>query len=213
MIDTTGLPFFLLAASLVIVIPGPSVFYIVARSLDQDRRAGIVSVLGVAAGALFHVAAAALGLSALLASSAVAFNTIKYVGAAYLIYLGLRRIFSGEETTTLESTPRRKNHHMFYEGLMVNLLNPKTALFFLAFLPQFVNPALGPVSVQVMVLGCLFIAIGVTSDALYALLAGCAGSWFRRRGRAPVLLQRYFSGGVFIALGLATAFSGTSRHK
>lgn len=212
MIDTSSLPFFLLAAFVVIVIPGPSVFYIVARSLDQGRAAGIVSTLGVGAGALFHVAAAGLGLSAVLASSAVAFNTIKYLGAAYLVYLGLRRILHPQEDAPKETRRRQTRRRMFSEGLLVNLLNPKTALFFFAFLPQFVEPSLGPVSVQVMVLGCLFVAIGILSDGVYALLAGGLGDWFRTSARLP-LLQRYLSGGVYIALGVATAVSDSGRSK
>jgi len=211
-IDTSSLPFFLLAAFVVIVIPGPSVFYIVARSLDQGRAAGIVSTLGVGAGALFHVAAAGLGLSAVLASSAVAFNTIKYLGAAYLVYLGLRRILHPQEDAPKETRRRQTRRRMFSEGLLVNLLNPKTALFFFAFLPQFVEPSLGPVSVQVMVLGCLFVAIGILSDGVYALLAGGLGDWFRTSARLP-LLQRYLSGGVYIALGVATAVSDSGRSK
>lgn len=212
MIDTSSLPFFLLAAFVVIVVPGPSVFYIVARSLDQGRTAGIVSTLGVGAGALFHVAAAGLGLSAVLASSAVAFNTIKYLGAAYLVYLGLRRILNPHEDAPTEPHRRQTQRRMFSEGLLVNLLNPKTALFFFAFLPQFVEPSLGPVSVQVMVLGCLFVAIGILSDGVYALLAGGLGDWFRTSARLP-LLQRYLSGGVYIALGVATAVSDSGRSR
>lgn len=212
MIDTSNLPFFLVAAALLIIIPGPSVFFIVARSLDQGRFAGIVSTLGVSAGGLFHVAAAALGVSALLASSAMAFNTIKYLGAAYLIYLGIRRLLAPADSMPETGGSRQPLRRIFCEGMLVNLLNPKTALFFLAFLPQFVNPSIGPVSVQVMILGGLFVAIAILSDSLYALLAGGLGSWVRRRP-GPLARMRFLSGGVYIALGMATALSGSGRGK
>lgn len=213
MIDTSKLPLFLVAAAILIVIPGPSVFYIVARSLDRGRLAGIVSTLGVAAGSLFHIAAAALGLSALLASSAMAFNTAKYLGAAYLIFMGLRRLLQREADAEAPATVRpRRLSRMFYEGLLVNLLNPKTALFFLAFLPQFVEPALGPVSIQIMLLGGLFTAMAVVSDASYALLTGSIGGWFQSHRRfLPV--RRFLSGGVYVALGVATALTGPGRGK
>lgn len=212
MIDTSNLPFFLAAATVLIVMPGPSVLYIVARSLDQGRLSGIVSMLGVAAGGLFHVAAAALGLSALLASSAAAFNTIKYAGAAYLILLGVRRLIAPADAMPEMTTVRRKPSRVFYEGMLVNVLNPKTALFFLAFLPQFVTPSIGPVSIQIIALGAIFVAIALISDSLYALLAGGLGNWLR--GRSPAASgMRMLSGGVYIGLGLATALSGSGRGK
>lgn len=210
MIDTSKLPLFIAAAGVLIVIPGPSVFYIITRSVDRGRLAGIVSTLGVSAGGLLHIAAAAVGLSAVLASSALAFNTIKYLGAAYLVYLGLRRLLVREETAPLEADRPQGLGRIFYEGMLVNLLNPKTALFFLAFLPQFVSPAAGPVSVQIMVLGAIFLGMGVVSDGMYALLAGGAGKWFHSSDRLlPV--RRCLTGGVYIALGVATAFSGRSK--
>lgn len=213
MIDASKLPFFLVAAAILIVVPGPSVLYIVARSLDRGRLAGIVSALGVAAGSLFHIAAAALGLSALLASSAMAFNTVKYLGAAYLISMGLRRLLSRRDDAAapVAARPRRLGR-MFYEGTLVNLLNPKTALFFLAFLPQFVDPALGPVSIQIMVLGGIFTTMAVVSDSGYALLTGSIGTWIQGRSRF-LSLQRHFSGGVYVVLGVATALAGSGRAK
>jgi len=212
MIETATLPYFLAAATLLIVIPGPSVFYIVSRSLDQGRLAGIISTLGVSAGGLVHVAAAAAGLSALLASSAVAFNTVKYLGAAYLIYLGVRRLMARAEPMAPATGGRQPLVRTFYEGMVVNMLNPKTALFFLAFLPQFVNPSAGPVSLQVMVLGVLFVAVAIVSDSVYALLAGGIGDLVKRRASGFSRL-RLFSGGVYIALGLVTAVSGPGRGK
>ena len=212
MLDTSKLPFFIVAAAVLIVIPGPSVFYIVARSLDQGRLAGLVSTLGVSAGGLFHIAAAALGLSALLASSAVAFNTVKYLGAAYLIFLGVRRILAPERAAPPAPGERQALSRMFYEGMVVNLLNPKTALFFLAFLPQFVEPSIGPVSIQILLLGGIFLAIAIVSDGLYALLAGSVGNRLQRNA-GLLSVRRFLSGGVYIALGVATALSGSGRSK
>src|SRR5262245_55882193 len=133
MLDPSKLLLFVVAALVLLVTPGPAVLYIVARSVDQGRLAGIVSVLGIAAGALFHIAAAALGLSALLVSSALAFDVVKYLGAAYLIFLGLRRLFDRTELEPVEKPEPKKLSRIFSQGVVVNLLNPKTALFFFAF--------------------------------------------------------------------------------
>ncbi|MGA8261578.1 MAG: LysE family translocator, partial [Arenicellales bacterium] len=163
-------------------------------------------------GSFFHIAAAALGLSALLASSAVAFSTVKYLGAAYLIFMGIRRLALREEVVAPGAARPRSLGRIFYEGMLVNLTNPKTALFFLAFLPQFVNPGLGGVSLQIVVLGGLFAAMAAVSDSAYALLTGSIGGWLQGHARF-VSLQRYFSGGIYIALGMATALSGSGRVK
>lgn len=212
MVDVSRLPLFLIAAGILVVIPGPAVLYIVARSVDRGRLAGIVSALGVTAGSMVHIAAAALGLSALLASSAVAFGTVKYLGAAYLVFLGVRRLMQRDEAAPPVPAGPRKLSRLFYEGMLVNLLNPKTALFFLAFLPQFVNPALGSVSVQIVLLGGIFAGVAVISDSAYALLTGTMGNWIQGQTRF-LSVQRWFSGGVYIALGLATALAGPGRNK
>jgi threonine/homoserine/homoserine lactone efflux protein len=150
------------AASLaLLIVPGPSVLYIVTRSMDQGRAAGLVSVLGIHTGSIVHVAAAALGLSAILASSALAFGIVKYAGAAYLVWLGIRAIRGrGEERT---DGPRREHSlaRIYGQGVVVNVLNPKTALFFLAFLPQFVDVSKGSVPLQAVILGATFIVLGV----------------------------------------------------
>ena len=145
-------------------MPGPAVTYIVTQSIDKGRRAGLVSALGVASGGLVHVAAATVGLSALIASSATAFTTVKLVGAAYLIVVGIRRILSRDEDTEVQPVPT-PHRQLYVQGVVVNVLNPKTALFFLAFLPQFVDPSRGSVAVQVAFLGVLFALIAFTSDA------------------------------------------------
>jgi threonine/homoserine/homoserine lactone efflux protein len=190
-------------------MPGPAVLYIIARSVDQGRPAGLVSALGVNVGTLFHVAAAALGLSAVLVTSALAFQVVKYLGAAYLIYLGVRKIFFEREQSDDAPAVHEPQTlaRIFSQGVVVNVLNPKTALFFFAFLPQFVDPDRGMVALQFLLLGLMFVGIALCSDSLYALLAGTAGGWLK--GKPGFLRrQRYFSGGIYIALGVTTALSG-----
>jgi threonine/homoserine/homoserine lactone efflux protein len=206
--DATTFALFALACLAFLAIPGPSVFYIVTRSLVQGRRAGVTSMLGVQAGGLVHVVAAAFGVSALIASSAAAFTVVKYAGAAYLVFLGLRRLFGPEpDEPELESGPA-STARLFGHGVIVNVLNPKTALFFLAFLPQFVDPSAGPVAPQMLVLGLLLVSLGVLSDGTYALLAGSIGNRLRSRRR----LER-ISGGVFVGLGVVAALAGEPRQS
>src|SRR6516225_176262 len=210
MISGQTLILFLLAAGALILMPGPAVLFIVARSAHQGRRAGIASALGVASGGLVHVAGAVLGLSALLAASAVAFSAIRWVGAAYLIWLGIKtwRTRDIAENAAPPPAPLRR---LFAQGFVVNLLNPKTALFFLAFLPQFVDPAHGHVTLQILQLGMLFALMGWCSDSTYALIAGTVAE--RIRGSLRLRrIQRQVSGGGLIALGVAAAFSG-ARSK
>ena len=207
LISYSSLLLFVTGAAILLVIPGPAVFYIVSRSVGHGRAAGLVSAMGIAAGTLFHLAAATLGLSALLASSALAFQFVKYLGAAYLVYLGIR-VLRSDVTLVLEAANgERQLAHIFGHGVLVNLLNPKTALFFLAFLPQFVEPARGHATLQIFQLGVLFALMGWCSDSMWALLAGSVAE----RIRGSVRLRRTqgnLSGGALIALGLATAFSG-----
>jgi threonine/homoserine/homoserine lactone efflux protein len=202
------------AASLAfLAIPGPSVFYIVTRSLAQGRRAGITSMLGVQTGGLVHVVAAAVGVSALIASSAEAFTVVKYAGAAYLVVLGVRKLLERGSEDEPEPEPRgASTRRLFCHGVVVNVLNPKTALFFLAFLPQFIDPAAGPVAPQMLVLGTMLVAIGVLSDGTYALLAARAGQQLRRVAARRRLLDR-LSGGVFVGLGVITAVAGEPRRS
>ncbi|MCB0194422.1 MAG: LysE family translocator [Anaerolineae bacterium] len=208
--DFSTLTLFIAAAVALIVTPGPAVLYVVARSIDQGRMAGIVSTLGIGVGTLVHVAAAALGVSALLVSSALAFNVVKYLGAAYLIYLGVRKFTASESVTSLEVAESQKLARVFYQGIVVNVLNPKTALFFFAFLPQFVNVSRGDIALQVFFLGTIFVIVGVVSDSVWAVLAGTMGQWLKGNLRF-LTAQRYFAGTVFIALGITTALSGS--HK
>jgi threonine/homoserine/homoserine lactone efflux protein len=208
--DLSSLTMFVIAASVLLIIPGPAVLYIVTRSIDQGRMAGIVSVLGIATGTLFHIAAAAFGLSALLMSSVLAFNVVKYAGAAYLIYLGVRKLIVKEEMQQQSAKAHKKLSRIFYEGIIVNLLNPKTALFFFAFLPQFVDVHRDNVTAQILFLGLVFIIMGVMSDGLYAVLSGTLGQWLKGNLRF-LRAERYFAGSVYIGLGLTTALSGTTR--
>jgi threonine/homoserine/homoserine lactone efflux protein len=208
--DASTLVVFVAAALALLVVPGPAVLYVVAQSISHGRRAGLVSMLGIEAGGLVHVAAATIGLSSLLVSSATAFTVVKYGGAAYLVFLGLQRLLVREESKAPGATGSRRLSQLFYRGAVVNVLNPKTALFFFAFLPQFVDPD-GPVALQMLGLGLLFIALAVVSDGAWALLAGTAGGWLRR-SRRFLAAQRYVSGSVLVGLGVATAFSG-SRAK
>ncbi|MCL4879890.1 MAG: LysE family translocator [Anaerolineae bacterium] len=201
---------FLTATLVLLLTPGPAVLYVIARSIDQGRKAGLVSVLGLALGTLFHVFAAAMGLSALLLSSALAFNLVKYLGAAYLIYLGVQRLLSKEEVPAVTAAQENSLSRAFSQGVVVNFLNPKTALFFFAFLPQFVDSSTGSVTLQFLMLGIIFVLLAVCTDGLYALFAGTLGRWLR--GNLQFLrLQRYFAGWVYIGLGLTTALAGTNK--
>ena len=198
---------FLAGALVLLIIPGPAVFYILSRTVGHGRLAGVVSAAGIAVGTLVHVTAAILGLSSLLAASAKAFYAVKYLGAAYLIFLGARTLMRRDPPEITVEEDGHSLRRIFAEGVLVNLLNPKTALFFLAFLPQFVDPSRGHVPAQILFLGVTFAVFGLCSDSSWALLAGTLagklGNSVRWR-RA----QREISGGVLIALGLATALSG-----
>jgi threonine/homoserine/homoserine lactone efflux protein len=188
------------------------VFYIVGRTIGSGRRAGLVSALEIGVGALILVAAAAMGLSAILLSSAVVFSAVKYLGAAYLIYLGVQKLRAKEGEDSPKIPSQTKLSHIFGQGILVELLNPKTALFIFAFLPQFVDVNRGHVTAQILSLGVLFAVMGVTSDSMWALLAGTIGERLRRSlgwRRA----ERSVSGGILISLGVAAALAGSNSSK
>ena len=206
MIDLASYSVFLLATFTLLVIPGPAVLYITARSIEQGRMAGIVSTLGIGVGAFIHVAAAALGISAVLMSSALAFMVVKYLGAAYLIYLGISTLLSKTTTEVDTEFQAQSLRKIFTQGIVVNVLNPKTALFFFAFIPQFVNAETGNVTVQILFLGATFITMAICTDGLYALFAGTIGNYLRGNQRFANI-QKWFSGIVYIFLGVLTAFS------
>jgi threonine/homoserine/homoserine lactone efflux protein len=190
------------AATLILnLTPGPDMMYIIARSLGQGRRAGLVSALGITGGCLFHAFAATVGIAALLRSWPIAFDAIRYAGAVYLIYLGIRLLARRRrEDEITEATPSAPLPAIFRQGVITNILNPKVALFFLAFLPQFVAPARGSAALQLAVLSLYFILSTTILNLAVAFLSGVAGD-FLRRGRLIARMERA-SGAVFIALGL-----------
>jgi threonine/homoserine/homoserine lactone efflux protein len=202
--DSATLLAFAAAALIVLLIPGPGVLYVLARSLGQGQRAGLVSVLGLSAGAFVHVLAATVGLSAILLASATAFGVVKMLGAAYLIYLGVRALLARDPSHALETVPARSLRRLFTDGVVVSVLNPKIAVFFLAFLPHFADPSRGSVPQQIFLLGTLYVLLALCTDGAYALLASRLRGWFRGRlARGP--LPRYASGAVYVGLGVSTA--------
>jgi threonine/homoserine/homoserine lactone efflux protein len=194
---------FVATALALLVIPGPAVLYITARSAAQGRRAGLISLLGVHTGSVVHVVAAVAGLSALLVASATAFTVVKVVGAVYLVYLGVRTIVGRAGPDGRSGVTSRGLRRLYVDGIVVNVFNPKTALFFLAFLPQFVDPERGPVWTQTLTLGLLFILLGIASDGVYALASAQIGGWLLhdevRRRRS-----RFVEGGLLVGLGVTS---------
>jgi threonine/homoserine/homoserine lactone efflux protein len=208
--SAANLSLFVGAALVLLLIPGPAGLYIVARSAEQGRLAGFVSDLGIHSATLVHVLAAAVGLSALLASSALAFSVVKYAGAAYLVWLGLKKIFGRDEAGVEAKLQRYSYGRLFRDGFIVNLLNPKTALFFFAFLPQFAEVSRGHLAMQIAFLGLAFAALGFVTDGCYALLASAVGGWLKR-GVFYRRFERYVSGVLLLGLGLTAAVVGDQR--
>jgi len=199
---------FVAATFVFLLIPGPAVMFIVTRSVGQGRRAGLVSVAGIHAGTLIHVFGAVLGL---LATSATAFTAVKLAGAAYLVYLGVRALVGRDGDADPAAVAVVRSHRrLFAEGFLVNLLNPKTAVFFLAFVPQFVEPGASHATSQLLVLSAVYVSMGLATDGSYALAAGSIGVRLRSRPRGVSRHARRASGVVYVALGLVTAFTG--RH-
>jgi threonine/homoserine/homoserine lactone efflux protein len=202
--DGTSLLAFVAAALVVLLIPGPGVLYVLTRSLSQGQRAGLVSAAGLSAGAFVHVIAATVGLSALLLASAAAFGVVKLLGAAYLIYLGVRAVMSRNASVDVEIPAPRSLRRVFADGVVVSVLNPKIAVFFLAFLPHFADPLRGSVSAQMFLLGLLYCALSLCTDGAYAVLAGRLRRWMRGP-MALGKLPRYASGAVYVGLGVSIA--------
>ena len=207
--DGSTLLVFTGASLALLAVPGPAVIYVVTRSLDQGRTAGIVSVLGVETGTFAYALAAAAGLTGLIAASEIGFTVVKYAGAAYLVYLGVRKLLDRDEPQDTAASARSR---LYLRGMFVQLLNPKIAIFFLAFLPQFVDSSGGPTAIQILALGTLFTLLAVLSDGAYVLLAGAVGGWLRSGRRARRWLAR-LSGGVYIGLGVSAALSGMSHSQ
>ncbi len=197
---------FLTASLALIATPGPDLIYVVTRGVAQGRRAALVSACGVCSGLVVHTSFAAIGLSALLARSAVAFSVVKYAGAAYLIYLGIKALLSRESlVATGEAAPvASRLRGDFWQGVASNVLNPKVALFFLAFLPQFVGAGAGNAAVQMLVLGSIFALLGLVFLSFVAFFSGALGDWIGGRPNVAVAL-RWLTGSVLIGLGLRLA--------
>jgi threonine/homoserine/homoserine lactone efflux protein len=209
--EPSTLLLFLVAAMVLFVVPGPVVIYVLTRSATQGTRAGLVSVAGVHAGSLVHVAAAVAGLSAIVATSATAFTVVKLLGAAYLVYLGVRTLIGAGESVGAGGDGRRRSlSRVFWQGALVNVLNPKTAVFFLAFVPQFVDPAVGSTTTQIVVLGALFVLAGMLSDGTYAVVGGTLGHRVLAKP-AVAGAQRWVAGSIYIGLGAAAAVSGPAE--
>lgn len=210
MIELSQLYFYLGASLALLLVPGPAVLYITARSANQGRLAGLVSVLAIETANFLQAVAATLGLSAILLSSALAFDVVKYLGAGYLIYLGLRKLLVREEEAGDQAIKSESLTQIYWQGFAINLLNPKTALFFFAFLPQFVDPARGDVTTQTLLLGGIFVGLALITDSLYALLASSLAD--RLRGSQHFQKgQRYFAGLVYVGLGITTALTGSKK--
>jgi len=204
MLNGTLLAGFIIAALVVLLIPGPGVMHIIARSVSQGQRAGVLSALGLAAGALVHVAAATLGISAILVTSATAFGIVKLLGAGYLVYLGISTLVSGRRIAEPSAAASRSSYRLFVDGVIISTFNPKIAIFFLAFLPQFADPSCGPIAQQVLLLGLVYVGLAIVTDSSYALLAGSVKQWFSGKlMQGP--LPRYVSGSIYLGLGISAA--------
>lgn len=202
--ETEGLLLFVLATLTLNVTPGPDMLYVIARAAGQGRSAGIVSALGIAAGCVVHTLLVACGVAGLLRTAPAAFEVIKYAGAAYLIYLGVRALTARRRA---EADPRVAPSglgRVFVQGALTNLLNPKVALFFLAFLPQFADGSRGPVALQILMLGLLFNLLGTTVNVVVALAASFAGGRLRSRVGDSAAL-RWLTGCALIGLGVRLA--------
>ncbi len=204
--DPSTLIPFVIASAILVLIPGPAVLYIVSTGIGRGRRMALASMLGIETGALFHVAAAAVGLSAVVTNSVLAYSVIKYAGAAYLMYLGIKTLRSRDDSNPVRIPGATSARGAFQRGVIVNILNPKLALFFLAFLPQFVLPTRGPVAAQLVFLGLLFISVAIVIDGIYAMTSGVIGNLLNRSERFAEG-QRKVAGVTYLALGATAVFS------
>lgn len=210
MIESSQLYLFMAAALALLLVPGPAVLYITARSASQGRMAGLVSVLAIESANFLQAAAAALGLAAIVYSSALAFDVVKYLGAAYLIYLGISKLFFSKDKETDEAVEPESLWRIYWQGFAINLLNPKTALFFFSFLPQFIAPERGNVTGQTFLLGAIFVGLAIITDSLYALLASSLAGQLKGNRRFQKG-GRYFAGLIYIGLGITTALTGSKK--
>jgi threonine/homoserine/homoserine lactone efflux protein len=203
--DGSNYVLFLAASWLLIITPGPDMIYVVTRGISQGRKAGVISAIGVTLGILVHTGFAAFGLAIILRTSALAFHVVKSAGAVYLIYLGIKSFRSRSEFSFKKDGVKDGTRTIFLQGVLSNVLNPKIALFFLAFLPQFINPRFGSATVQMVYLGITFAFFGVIFLALLGYFSGGIGAWLSRRQNFADRI-RWFTGSILIALGLRLAF-------
>ncbi len=204
MIPLTTLPLFLTAAWALNLAPGPDMLYVLAQSARQGRLAGLASALGIMVGCLIQTLIVALGLASILATVPLAYDIVKYVGAAYLVYLGIRAIVSRQHSLVTPSVERTGLWRIFAQGVITNVLNPKVALFFLAFLPQFTEPTHGSVPLQIIILGTLFNVSGTVVNTIVSLTAGSLSNWLKKHAHASRILN-WLTGGIFIGLGVRIA--------
>jgi threonine/homoserine/homoserine lactone efflux protein len=195
-----------------VMTPGPDTLYVLARSLGQGRRAGIISAIGICCGFLVHTAAAAIGLSAILMASSLAFTVVKYAGAGYLIYLGIRTLTTRAAAHEVSLAMVTAYPRLFVQGFLTNVLNPKVALFFLAFIPQFVDPMRSTVSSQVIVYGLIDMGMCLVWLCGIAIIAGSARQWLARQ-RSFWRTQRWFTGGILIFLGIRLLLTGSTADS
>ena len=205
MFGINNFPLFLAAGLILNITPGPDMLYVAARSASGGRLAGLVSAAAIGTGSIFHTAAAALGLSALVMYSAIGFELVKYIGAGYLIYLGIRSWREAGKVSGPGKAEDESLKKIFRQGVIVNVFNPKVALFYLAFLPQFADPSSPSFPWQIVFLGLVFITSGTMVNSLVGLFVGGAGQWLKNRN--AVRLQARISGSMFIALGLGLALA------
>jgi threonine/homoserine/homoserine lactone efflux protein len=205
MIDSTNLVLFVIASWALIVSPGPDMLYVITRGISQGRAAGLLSALGVTTGLLVHTTLAALGLGALLQTSTLLFLLVKYAGAAYLIYLGVRAFFD-KGGIVLQQQTQSRARVIFVQGMLSNVLNPKVVLFFLAFLPQFVDDRAGNTTLQMIVLGMIFTIFGVLFLSALGYFSGQIGNWIARRPNLTARL-RWVTSSVLVGLGVRLAFT------
>ena len=206
MIEPTRFGLFILASWALIIAPGPDMLYVISRGIAHGPRAGVLSAVGVVCGILVHTTTAALGLALLLQASTVAFMIVKFAGAFYLIYLGIKSMRDKSTFRLKDHTPAVSSRRLFWQGVLSNVLNPKVAIFFLAFLPQFVDKTGGTIGLQMVTLGLTFALFGLCFLAVVGYFAGAIGSWLTRRPQYTNLL-RWLTGGVLIGLGVRLAFT------
>ncbi len=206
MIEPTKFALFIGISCALIIAPGPDMFYVITRGMAHGRKAGILSAIGVVCGILVHTTAAAFGLTLILQTSAFAFLLVKYVGAAYLIYLGVGAWRDNSTFSPQTSTSGVNSHQLFWQGVLSNVLNPKIAIFFLAFLPQFVDKGSSQVTLQMVTLGLTFAFMGLCFLLVVGYSSGAIGGWLTRRPHYTQFFQR-LAGGILIGLGIRLALT------